>query len=202
LIYFSASCLTVISAPEGSLRRQHDSLGTGLIEHYMPSDYDGMSRVAAEASAKGLLPGLYSGNVARVLLSGPMYVMNSVNTFDTFSLLGVASFTGDLWAASLKAMAEAAKREGLEGAEALRGYSERAYEGLVKILWNGSYLDDWYDPVSGLRDRAVLSAQLAGEWYLRLLGLGPGLDQDRVRLGEAITLRPGDVLEVSLSATG
>ncbi|MFP3286714.1 MAG: GH116 family glycosyl-hydrolase [Acidilobus sp.] len=170
----------LMTVVEGT-RRQHDSLGTGLIEHYMPSDYEGMSRVAAEASAKGLLPGLYGGNVARVLFSGPMYVMNSVNTFDTFSLLGVASFTGDLWAASLKAMAEAARREGLEGAEALRGYSEKAYDSLVKILWNGSYFDDWYDPVSGLRDRAVLSAQLTGEWYLRLLGLGPGLGQDKVR---------------------
>ncbi len=169
--------MTVVSGT----KRQHDSLGTGLIEHYMPSDYDGMSRVAADASARGLLTGLYSGNVARVLFSGPMYVMNSVNTFDTFSLVGVASFTGDLWAASLRAMAEAARRERLDGAEALAADAGRAYESLVRLLWNGSYFDDWYDPVSGLRDRAVLSAQLAGEWYLRLMGVEGGLDAERVR---------------------
>lgn len=170
----------VLTVIDGT-RRQHDARGTGLIEHYMPSDYEGLSRVAQEAAEKGLVPGFYGGNVVKLLFSGPEFVMNSVNTFDNFSLLGVASFTGDLWAASLRAAAEAASREGLERAEELRQLSSRAYDSLVKLLWNGRYFDDWYDPESGLRDRAVLSAQLTGEWYLQMLGLGDGIDSEKVR---------------------
>lgn len=169
---------TFMTIVEGT-RRQHDLLGTGLIEHYMPSDYNGMSRVAEEARARDAVPGFYRDAV-RHLFSGPMFVMNSVNTFDTFSLNGVAAFTGDLWAASLRAMSEAAGRLGIGDAGQLSSLSSKAYSSLVSLLWNGEYFDDWYDPVSKLRDRAVLAAQLVGEWYLELLGLGNSVDNDKV----------------------
>ena len=161
--------------------RQHDDLGLGLIYHTPPSDYEGFSYVADEAIRRGLVPGFYSGNVLRVLFSGPAFVMNSLNTFDTLSLMGVASFTADLWAAALKALADVAGEVGEPEEGELRAMHAKAASNMVKLLWNGRYFDSWYDPVSGLRDRSSLAAQLVGEWLLEVMGSGPAIDRELIR---------------------
>ncbi|WP_048062819.1 GH116 family glycosyl hydrolase [Caldivirga maquilingensis] len=121
-------------------------------------------------------------DVMRLLFSGPMYFHTTVNTFDTMSLLGIATFTSDLWIAALKATLSIANEAGDEAyANKLSEVFNIALSNFIKYLWNGEYFDLWFDPVSGLRDNAVMTAGLTGEWYLRvLLGLDYAVDKDKV----------------------
>ncbi|MCS7113469.1 MAG: GH116 family glycosyl-hydrolase [Candidatus Bathyarchaeota archaeon] len=158
---------------------QHDDAGLKLMYHSPPSGYEGFSQVAeaiSGAMGRRLLESL------RILLSGPMHIPISVNTFDALSLLGVAAFTSDLWIASLKASIEAAKLNGfIDDAKEFERIYGYAVENFVKLLWNGEYFDNWYDPISGMRDRACMSAALTGEWYLKfLLGLDYAFDREKV----------------------
>ncbi|MBS7641991.1 MAG: GH116 family glycosyl hydrolase [Candidatus Bathyarchaeia archaeon] len=158
---------------------QHDDAGLKLMYHSPPSGYEGFSQVAEAISGvmgRRLLESL------RILLSGPMYIPISVNTFDALSLLGVATFTSDLWIASLKAAIEAAKLNGFtEDAREFEKIYCCAVENFIKLLWNGEYFDNWYDPISGMRDKACMSAALTGEWYLKfLLDLDYAFDREKV----------------------
>ncbi|BFH72064.1 hypothetical protein SJAV_00080 [Sulfurisphaera javensis] len=78
----------------------------------------------------------------------------SVNTFDDWTNIGISSFTSFLGIVALK----------------LLGYDVKDLLYLYKeLLWNGEYFDNWYDPVSGFRDKASNASQLLGEFYLTLL---------------------------------
>lgn len=146
---------------EGTLR-QHDPLGLGLIYHTPPSGYEGFSQVARQLGGRGV-----SEELMRSLFSGPTHIPLSVNTFDNLSLHGIAAFTGDLWLSALKRVSEIFAETGERVfAERLWEVFVRARENMKRYLWNGEYFDNWYDPVTGLRDSAVMSAQLSGEWYL------------------------------------
>ncbi|MEM1610244.1 MAG: GH116 family glycosyl-hydrolase [Sulfolobales archaeon] len=158
--------------------RQHDELGLKLIYHSPPSGYEGFSHVAKELQKKG-----FGLDILRILMSGPMYYPVSVNTFDNLSLHGVAVFTSDLWVSSLKALVDTLKASGYgenEVEQYMKLYKE-ARDNYVKLLWNGEYFDNWYDPVSGLRDRALMSASLSGQWYLKqLMSLDYSIDRGYV----------------------
>ena len=110
-----------------------------------------------------------------------MYVPTTVNTFDTLSLMGIATFTSDLWIAALKAaMIVAEKIEG-DYVKKIEEIYRNAVSNFVKYLWNGEYFDLWYDPLTGYRDKACMSAALTGEWYLKvLLGLDYAVDGEKV----------------------
>ncbi|MEM2740015.1 MAG: GH116 family glycosyl-hydrolase, partial [Candidatus Bathyarchaeia archaeon] len=158
---------------------QHDDAGLKLMYHSPPSGYEGFSQVAeaiSRAMGRRLLESM------RILLSGPMHIPISVNTFDALSLIGIATFTSDLWIASLKAAIEAAKlNKFTDDAREFEQIYCYAVENFVKLLWNGEYFDNWYDPISGMRDKACMSAALTGEWYLRfLLGLDYAFDREKV----------------------
>jgi len=158
-----------------ALLKQHDELGTRLPYHSPPSGYEGFSR-AVEELAKG-----EEAPLLRLLLTGPAYTPISVNTFDALSLIGLASFTSNLWIAALSAAAKVA--EGLNDPSSLwlRRTCEVAKANFCKYLWNGEYFELWFDPRTKYRDRACMSAALTGEWYSKvLMGLEGTVDREKV----------------------
>lgn len=167
------SVKTVIEA----MLRQHNDAKLNLPYHTPPSGYEGSSQVASVLGRDWR-----ERELMRLLFSGPMYFYTTVNTFDAMSLLGIASFTSDLWVAALKAALNITNDAGDEAyANKLSEVFNSALSNFIKYLWNGEYFDLWFDPVSGLRDNAVMTAGLTGEWYLKvLLGLDYAVDKGKV----------------------
>ena len=157
-----------------STLRQHDDAKLRLIYHTPPSGYEGFSQVAKKLYGKGL-----SDEVIRVLLSGPMFYPVAVNTFDNLSFHGIASFTADLWVSSLKAYRDTLEILGLsDKVPKINELYETARENYIKYLWNGEYFDNWFDPLTGYRDKAIMSAVFSGQWYLKqLMGLEYSIDK-------------------------
>jgi len=148
-----------------ALLRLHDDAGLKLPYHSPPSGYEGFSQVAnqmpIDERRKLML---------RLLLSGPMFVPTTVNTFDALSLIGISIFTSDIWIAALKSLKDVAEETSDQDyATWLFDTLRIAIENVEKLLWNGEYYDLWYDPVTGYRDRACMSAGITGEWYLKVL---------------------------------
>ncbi|MHC1629083.1 MAG: GH116 family glycosyl hydrolase, partial [Candidatus Nezhaarchaeales archaeon] len=159
-----------------AMLRQHDDAGLKLPYHSPPSGYEGFSQAARELAIDER-----HRRLLEFLLSGPMYIPTTVNTFDALSLIGIATFTSDLWVASLKAAVVAAEKLGDNYADRLKEICREAVTNFVKCLWNGEYFDLWYDPLTSYRDEACMSAALTGEWYLGvLLGLGYAVDREKV----------------------
>jgi uncharacterized protein (DUF608 family) len=159
--------------------RTHDPLGDKLLYHYTPAGYEAILQ-----SIVRFVPQhqeLYRQFLAS-LGAGYTFFPISVQTFDTWSMIGVTSFTGVLWLSALKAMVEAASIvSDAEFRERLARIYEEAREKLLKYLWNGEYLDLWYDPVSGKRDRGCSSSQLDGQMFLSLeLDMGYVMDREKV----------------------
>ncbi len=160
-----------------AMLRQHNEAKLNLPYHTPPSGYEGSSQVANELGRDWR-----ERELLRLLFSGPMYFYTTVNTFDAMSLLGIATFTSDLWVAALKAALSVAGEAGDEAyVSRLSEVLNSALANFTKYLWNGEYFDLWFDPVSNLRDNAVMTAGLTGEWYLKvLLGLDYAVDKDKV----------------------
>lgn len=51
-----------------------------------------------------------------------------------------------------------------------------ARKSVVKALWNGKYFRKWDDPKAGTRSENSFIASLAGDWLVRLTGLGTQFD--------------------------
>ncbi len=135
--------------------RSMDHLGRGVPYHYTPSGFE--------------------------MRRGYTLIPVSYQTFDDWPFLGYSAYVTVIWLAALKAAVEMARVVGDE--ESAREFGEvlgRA-RGVLDELWNGEYFDLWYDPVSGLRDRCCMAAQLAGQWYANLCGLGRVVDEGRTR---------------------
>jgi len=159
-----------------AMLRQHDDAKTKLPYHTLPSGYEGYSSVANLLGRN-----LRETELLRQLLSGPMFLPTTVNTFDTMNLFGIAIFTSDLWISAIRAMMDAANDIEKKYGEQLSKIYEEARHNMIKLLWNGEYFDLWHDPLTGLRDNACMTAGLTGEWYLnQLLGLGYNIDRSMV----------------------
>jgi len=158
--------------------RLHDKLGMRLPYHQTPAGFDAMFR--AVEGLRGFPRRLLEFLV--LAAQGEAHLPIGFQTFDVWSFIGVASYTGILWLAALKAASRAAARLGdHERAEKYERLLREARENLIKMLWNGEYFDLWYDPVSGLRDKACAAAQLAGQWYASALtDLGYVVDREKV----------------------
>ncbi|KAG6399609.1 hypothetical protein SASPL_141090 [Salvia splendens] len=100
-------------------------------------------------------------------------------TYDAWTVTGVSSYCGGLWAAALEAASEMARELGDEpSAEFLwfkLGKAKSAYE----KLWNGSYFN--YDSGAAKCSASIQADQLAGQWYARACGLSPIADEQKVR---------------------
>ncbi|UCH33244.1 MAG: hypothetical protein JSV65_11740 [Armatimonadota bacterium] len=101
--------------------------------------------------------------------------------YDCWQFHGAASYTGGIWLAALKAAAALAQVEGdnafREECEALFEQARASFE---RKLWTGSYYRLWHDTAANTRSDTCLAAQLTGQWYAYLCGLGEILSREHV----------------------
>ncbi len=101
------------------------------------------------------------------------------NTYDAWNFAGAPTYIAVLWLASLKAAAVLA--EAMGNAERKAAWLEILEKGKISLeekLWNGKYYDLWRD---GDRvDGSLMTDQLDGEWYLRMMGLPGNIPDERV----------------------
>ncbi len=102
------------------------------------------------------------------------------NTYDSWNFSGTPAYISVLWLAALKAAAVIADRVG-EKSCSDRWYSilERGKKSLEEKLWNGEYYNLWRN--SNETDESLMSDQLDGEWFLRMIGLPGNISDERVR---------------------
>ncbi|MEM2187319.1 MAG: GH116 family glycosyl hydrolase [Thermofilaceae archaeon] len=156
--------------------RTHDPLGLKLLYHYTPAGYEALRQ------SVGRFAGGFAAQLIAAAAAGYTVVPISVQTFDAWSMIGITSFTGILWLASLKAAEWAAHVLGDSGyTEFAAKTLEEAKANLERMLWNGEYFDLWVEPVSGLRDSGCSSSHLDGQMYLSLLlDLGYVVEREKV----------------------
>jgi uncharacterized protein (DUF608 family) len=110
-------------------------------------------------------------------------------TFDVWPFYGANTYTSGIYLAALLACSKMARACG-------KGHSERVYkerfrkgrESFEKILWNGMYFSNYVSEEKG-RDDSCTAAQLNGQWYAHLLGLGYIADKLKVRKAVSSILR-------------
>ncbi len=102
------------------------------------------------------------------------------NTYDAWNFSGVSAYISVLWLAALKAAAFIAERTDhnnyREKWNALLGKGKKSLE---EKLWNGEYYNLWVDGKE--TDESLMTAQLDGEWFLRMTGLDGNISDERVR---------------------
>ncbi len=102
------------------------------------------------------------------------------NTYDAWNFSGVSAYISVLWLAALKAAVVMAERVG----DSVR-YEKyccllaKGSKSLDNKLWNGEYYNLWVDTYK--TDEALMTAQLDGEWFLRMAGLDGNVTDDKVR---------------------
>ncbi len=102
------------------------------------------------------------------------------NTYDAWHLSGTPCYISILWLAALKAGALLAKRKtDMENFTKWTSLLRRGKQSLEKLLWNGEYYDLWR--TDDATDGCLMTDQLDGEWFLRMIGLGGNLPDRRVR---------------------
>ena len=111
------------------------------------------------------------------------------NTYDAWNLSGTPVYISVLWLSALKAAARIAAVMGdEERRQAWEELRARGLDSLERRLWNGRYYLLWLrDDENGTEyDASLMTAQLDGEWFLRVSGIGGNLPDERVRavLGE------------------
>lgn len=102
------------------------------------------------------------------------------NTYDAWNFSGASAYISILWLASLKAASVIAERIG----DATRQKKwitllEKGKKSLEVKLWNGEYYNLWIN--GNESDESLMTDQLDGEWFLRILGLEGNLSDNRVR---------------------
>lgn len=102
------------------------------------------------------------------------------NTYDAWNFSGSPTYICVLWLASLKAAALLAREmHDPARAEHWEVLLDKGKAALEKKLWNGSYYDLWRDEKQ--TDSCLMTDQLDGEWFLRMMGLEGNLPDSRVR---------------------
>lgn len=101
------------------------------------------------------------------------------NAFDATKIEGADSYTSSLWIAALMALAAMAEALG-DGrtAERARGVLAKAREAF-KSLFNGRYFNAWSGEPREYAGASFL-AQIYGEWWTALLGLGHISEEDKI----------------------
>lgn len=102
------------------------------------------------------------------------------NTYDAWHLSGTPCYISILWLAALKAGSLLAERKGDEkNRTKWSALLSRGKRSLEKLLWNGEYYDLWR--TDDATDGCLMTDQLDGEWFLRMIGLGGNLPDRRVK---------------------
>lgn len=102
------------------------------------------------------------------------------NTYDAWNFSGASAYISVLWLAALKAAAFIAERTGdKDSCEKWSALLRKGKKSLEEKLWNGEYYNLWVD--GSETDESLMTDQLDGEWFLRMLGIGGNLPDERVR---------------------
>lgn len=102
------------------------------------------------------------------------------NTYDSWNFSGTPTYIAVLWLAALKAAIRIAEEMGdYTRRDAWSALLETGKSSLESRLWNGSYYQLWVsdDAVDG----SLMTDQLDGEWFLRMMGLDGNLPDSRIR---------------------
>lgn len=106
------------------------------------------------------------------------------NTYDAWNFSGTPTYISVLWLSALKAAVRIAEILGEEKRRAhWSALLETGLASLEERLWNGEYYDLWRrdDENETKTDGSLMTDQIDGEWFLRVMGLGGNLSDDRVR---------------------
>ena len=101
------------------------------------------------------------------------------NTYDAWNFSGTPAYISVLWLAALKAATVIAEKMGDE--RCLNRWNDILHKGrksLEEKLWNGEYYNLWKN--GGQTDESLMTDQLDGEWFLRMMGLEGNLSEKRV----------------------
>ena len=102
------------------------------------------------------------------------------NTYDAWNFSGAPVYIAVLWLAALKAAVFIAERVGdASRAEQWSNILGSGKKALEEKLWNGEYYNLWRN--NDVTDESLMTDQLDGEWFLRMIGLDGNLPDERVR---------------------
>ncbi len=102
------------------------------------------------------------------------------NTYDAWNFSGTPVYIDILWLAALKAAAVIADRVGDKSrSDYWNDILEKGKKSLEEKLWNGEYYNLWRN--NDVTDESLMTDQLDGEWFLRMIGLDGNLPDERVR---------------------
>lgn len=102
------------------------------------------------------------------------------NTYDAWNFSGTPAYISILWLAALKAAAIIAERIGEKSySEKWNGILEKGRKALDDKLWNGEYYNLWRNNEE--TDQSLMTDQLDGDWFLRMMGIDGNISDNRVR---------------------
>lgn len=102
------------------------------------------------------------------------------NTYDSWNFSGTPSYISILWLAALKAATIIAERIGdTLQQDKWNTTLENGKKSLEEKLWNGEYYNLWCNDTQ--TDESLMSNQLDGEWFLRIMGVESNLSDERIR---------------------
>ena len=102
------------------------------------------------------------------------------NTYDAWNFSGTPVYISVLWLAALKAAVFMADRVGDKSrSDQWNNILIKGKKALEEKLWNGEYYNLWRN--NDVADESLMTDQLDGEWFLRMIGLDGNLPDDRVR---------------------
>ena len=101
------------------------------------------------------------------------------NTYDAWNFSGASAYISILWLAALKASTVIAEKIGESSRkERWNTLLEKGKKSLETKLWNGEYYNLWVDGKQV--DESLMTDQLDGEWFLRMMGLEGNLSDERI----------------------
>ena len=102
------------------------------------------------------------------------------NTYDSWNFCGTPAYISILWLAALKSvMIIAEKMDDKSYQEKWNSTLEKGKASLEEKLWNGKYYNLWRNETE--TDESLMSDQLDGEWFLRMMGISGNLSDERIR---------------------
>jgi uncharacterized protein (DUF608 family) len=102
------------------------------------------------------------------------------NTYDSWNFSGTPAYISILWLAALKsATIIAGKIDDKTYQNKWNRILEKGKISLEGKLWNGEYYNLWRNETE--TDESLMSDQLDGEWFLKMMGVSSNLSDDSIR---------------------
>lgn len=102
------------------------------------------------------------------------------NTYDAWNFSGTPTYISVLWLAALKAASVIADRLGEKFySDKWNAILDKGKVSLEEKLWNGEYYNLWRN--ENETDESLMTDQLDGEWFLRMMGIEGNIPDERVR---------------------